>query len=320
LPVERLDRTERALRARAPRHEGTAQGAESPPASAPAPDDLHQDIRFCTATDGVRIAYATVGQGPPLLRPATWMTHLEYDWESPVWRHWIRELARDHCLIRYDERANGLSDREAADLSFDALVRDLEAVVAAAGLDRFPLLGISQGCPVAIAYAVRWPERVSHLVLCGGYALGWAMRGTPEETARRSALATLIRHGWGQDNPAFRQVFTSLFIPDATPEQMQWFNDLQRVTVSPENAFRLQHVFGRIQVRDLLAHVRAPTLVLHARHDGVVPFEQGRLLASAIPGARFVPLESRNHLLLEGEPAWERFLAETRAFLGIRAG
>lgn len=217
-----------------------------------------------------------------MLRPATWMTHLEHDWESPVWRHWIRSLSRDFCLIRHDERANGLSDWEVDDVSFEALARDLDAVVAATGLRHFPLLGISQGC--AVAYTVRHPDRVSHLVLCGSYAAGWATGGTPEEASKRTALATLTRHGRGQDNPAFRQVFTSLFIPDARPEQMQWFNDLQGVTVSPENAFRLQHVFSGIEIRPLLAEVQAPTLVLHSRHDCVVPFEQERLLASGIPG------------------------------------
>ncbi len=243
------------------------------------------------------------------------MTHLEHDWESPVWRHWIRALSSDRRLIRYDERGNGLSDWDAADLSFEACLRDLDAVVEASGLERFPMLGISQGCAFAVAYAARYPERVSRLVLYGGYVRGWAMRGSPEEIARRQGLGALIRHGWGEDNPAFRQAFTTLFVPDATPEQMRWFNDLQRAAASPENAFRLHEVFGRLDVRSLLPQVRVPTLVLHGRHDGVVPFAEGRILAAEIPDARFVPLESRNHILLEGEPAWERFLAETRAFL-----
>jgi pimeloyl-ACP methyl ester carboxylesterase/CheY-like chemotaxis protein len=307
-----LRRTDRVPPAAVASPARTSQQANSP---LPA-----QEIRLCTAADGVRIACATVGGGPPLIRPANWMTHLEYDWDSPVWRHWLVELSRHHCLIRYDGRATGLSDREVADLSFEALVSDLVAVVETLGVTRFPLLGISQGCAVAIAYAVRYPDRVSQLILCGGYASGWAMRGSPDEEAHRRALTSLILRGWGQDNPAFRQVFTSLFIPDATPEQMQWFNDLQRITASPENAYRMQHVFGGIQVSDLLPLVRTPTLVLHARHDGVVPFEQGRLLAAGIPGARFVPLESRNHLLLEGEPAWRKFLQEMRAFLRVDGG
>ena len=278
-------------------------------------DPASQDIRFCVAEDGVRIAYARVGHGAPLLKPANWMTHLEFDWQSPVWRHWIRELSRDRCLIRYDERGNGLSDWDVADLSFEACVRDLEAVVEASRLERFPMLGISQGCALATAYAVRHPERVSGLVLYGGYARGWAKRGSPSENARRLALGTLIEHGWGQDNPAFRQVFTTLFIPDATLEQGKWFNDLQRVTASPSNAFRLHEMFGDVQVEALLPQVRVPTLVLHSRQEGVVPFEEGRRIAMAIPGARFVPLESRNHILLESEPAWGRFLTEVRSFL-----
>jgi pimeloyl-ACP methyl ester carboxylesterase/DNA-binding SARP family transcriptional activator len=282
----------------------------SPPALSP----IRQEIRFCVADDGVRIAYATTGEGPPLVKPANWMTHLEYDWESPVWRHWIREMARGHRLVRYDERANGLSDWDAPNLTFETFVRDLEAVVDAAGLERFAMLGVSQGCAIAIAYATRHPERVSRLVLYGGYAQGWAFRA-PEDVARRRALGVLMELGWGQDNPAFRQVFTSLFIPDGSAEQIQWFNDLQRMTISPRNAVRLNEVFGGIDIRELLPQVCTPTLVLHCRNDNVVPFDQGRLLATTIPGARFVPLESRNHILLESEPAWERFVSELRAFL-----
>lgn len=285
------------------------------PATAPDQPSAGQTIRFCTTSDGVRIAYASVGSGPPLVRPANWLSHLEFDWQSPVWRHWLRELSRDRRLIRYDERANGLSDWDAADVSFEALVRDLEAVVDAAGLDRFPMLCISQGCAIGAVYAVRHPERVSHLVLYGGYARGWAKRGSAEDIARRHALGTLIEHGWGQDNPAFRQVFTTMFVPDATAEQMRWFNELQRVTTSPANALRLHHSFGQIDVRAVLPQVRTPTLVLHGRNDGVVPFAEGCLLASLIPNAQFVALESRNHVLLENEPAWPRFLAEMRAFL-----
>jgi DNA-binding SARP family transcriptional activator/pimeloyl-ACP methyl ester carboxylesterase len=286
-----------------------------PMAAAEAPAAPRQEIRFCIAADGVRVAYATVGSGPPLVKPASWLTHLEHDWHSPVWRHWMEELSRDHRLVRYDERGNGLSDWVVEDLDFDVCVRDLEAVVDAAGLGRFPMLGVSQGCASAVSYAVRHPERVSGLVLYGGYARGWAMRGTPAEVARRTALATLIQHGWGEENAAFRQTFTTLFIPGATSEQMRWFNDLQRVTASAANAFRLHDMFGQIQVEALLPQVRVPTLVLHCRDDGVVPFEEGRRIAMAVPGARFVPLEGRNHILLETEPAWPRFLAEVRAFL-----
>ncbi len=273
-----------------------------------------QQILFCTSSDGIGIAYATVGEGPPLVKAANWLNHLEFDWQSPIWRHMFSQLSREHRLVRYDERGNGLSDWEVDDISFEAFVRDLETVVDAAGLDRFALLGISQGCPVCIAYAVRHPERVSHLVLYGGYALGWAKR-SQKDRETGNAIVELIRQGWGQDNPAFRQMFTSQMMPGATPEQMQWFNELQRITTSPENAVRLRIAMGDIDVMSLLPQISTPTLVLHARNEAVAPFEGGRKIAAMIPGARFVPLESANHLLIESEPAWPQFVAEVRGFL-----
>jgi pimeloyl-ACP methyl ester carboxylesterase len=193
---------------------------------------VEQQIHFCTTHDGTRIAYATGGEGPPIVKAANWLSHLEADWQSPIWRHMLRGFARDHTFVRYDERGNGLSDWNYDDLSFNAWVDDLESVVEAAGLDRFPLLGISQGGAVAIAYAVRHPERVSHLILYGAYARGWAKRDSPEEIEQRQAQLTLVRLGWGKDNPAFRQLWTSLYAPDATPEQAQSFNDLQRISTS----------------------------------------------------------------------------------------
>src|SRR5437868_508089 len=277
---------------------------------------MEQQIHFCTTHDGARIAYATVGKGPPILKAANWLSHLEYDWQSPIWRHLLAEFARDHTFIRYDERGNGLSDWNCADLSFNAWVDDLESVVAAAKLDRFPLLGISQGGAVAIAYAVRHPEKVSHLILYGSYARGWITRDSPEEIEQRQAQLTLVRLGWGKDNPAFRQLWTSLYAPDATPEQAQSFNDLQRISTSPENAVKLLTEMGKIDVFDLLPQVKVPTLVLHCRDEAGVPFEEGRTLAAMIPGARFVPLEGRNHLLLEGAPSWGTFVKEIRRFLG----
>lgn len=277
---------------------------------------MEQQIHFCTTHDKVRIAYATVGDGPPLVKAANWLSHLEFDWSSPIWRHLLAEFARDHKFIRYDERGNGLSDWQVADLSFDAWVEDLDAVVEAAGVDRFPLIGISQGGAVAIAYAVRHPEKVSRLVLYGAYAQGWAARENPEEIEQRQAQLTLVRLGWGKDNPAFRQIWTTLYAPDATPEQQQSFNDLQRVSTSPENAVKLLNVMGDIDVVDLLPQVQVPTLVLHCRDESGVPFEQGRLLAASIPGAQFVPLNGRNHLLLEGDPSWGKFVREARRFLG----
>jgi pimeloyl-ACP methyl ester carboxylesterase len=277
---------------------------------------MQQEIRFCTAPDGAQIAYATVGRGPPLVKAANWLNHLEYDWQSPVWRHLFRALAKDRLLVRYDARGNGLSDWEVEDISFEAFVQDLETVADAVALKRFALFGISQGCAVAIKYAIQHPERVICLVLHGGYARGRFHRGSPDEIERSRVLNTLVRQGWGQDNPAFRQVFSSLLIPDASPEQMQWFNELQRVSASPENAIRIREAYDNINISDDLPAVSVPTLVLHCRNDAAVPFEEGRRMAGMIPGVKFVPLEGQNHLILQDEPAWPRFLEEVRGFLG----
>jgi class 3 adenylate cyclase/pimeloyl-ACP methyl ester carboxylesterase len=283
------------------------------PARQPAPE---QQIRFCRSSDGVQIAYASIGQGPPLVKTGNWMTHLEKDLESPIWRHLWRDLASNHTLVRYDARGMGLSDWDVDEISFDAFVRDLEAVVDAAGFERFDLLGISQGCAVSIAYAVRHPERVNRLVLYGGFAVGAAKRArNAADKEQAAAMLTLMRLGWGQQNPAFRQMFTSQFAPDATKEQADWFNDLQRASCSPENAVRYSEASGGIDVTELLGKVSVPTLVMHAREEVRVPFENGRRMAAGIPGARFVALQSRNHLILEDEPAYPRFLDEIRSFL-----
>jgi DNA-binding winged helix-turn-helix (wHTH) protein/pimeloyl-ACP methyl ester carboxylesterase len=286
--------------------------ADEPHADTPPPT---QNVTFCRAADGVHLAIATSGHGLPVVKTANWLNHIEYDWQSPVWSPLITALSARYRLIRYDERGNGLSDWNVDDISFEACVRDLEAVVDGLGLEQFSLFGVSQGAAVSIAYATRHPERVSRLALLGGYAQGWRKRGTEIEITQREALESLVRFGWGQDNPAFRQVFTSLFIPGGTPEQMQWFNDLQRVSTSPENAVRLMRAFGNIDVTDLLARVSLPTLVLHSRGDARVPFEQGLKLARGIPGARFVELDSNNHVLLSHEPAWQRCVDEITAFL-----
>ena len=279
---------------------------------------MHQSVRFTRSSrDGAVLAYALSGSGPPLVKAANWLTHLEFDWESPVWRPWLRELCRDHTVLRYDERGCGLSDRDLDDLSFEAWVDDLESVVDAAGLERFPLLGMSQGGPVCIAYAARHPERVSRLILYGTYPAGWRHIGSPAFRRRREALNELVVNGWGRDNPAFRQVFTSMFIPDGSPEQMRWFNELQRRSTSPRIAARLRDQFGSLDVRELIPRVECPTLVVHVRHDEVVPFRAGRMVASSLPDAHFVTLDGRNHVLLEDEPAWERFWTEVRSFLGV---
>ena len=292
--------------------DGFGRADEAPTLDGPEPI---QKIEYCRASDGVRLAYAISGAGPILVKSANWMNHLEYDWESPIWRHVFRGLSRDHTLIRYDARGNGMSDWDVNEISLDAWVNDLEAVADAAGVERFPLLGISQGCAISVAYAVRHPERVSHLVLYGGFAVG-GKRRAPAEKERRNAMMTLMRLGWGADNPSFRQMFTGLFIPGATHEQADIFNELQRRTTSPECAARYFDAVGDLDITDLLAEVKAPTLVLHARGDLMVPFEAGRQLAAGIPGAHFIALQSRNHLFQQDEPATERFFEEIKLFLG----
>jgi pimeloyl-ACP methyl ester carboxylesterase/AraC-like DNA-binding protein len=274
-----------------------------------------QEVRHCTAGDGTKLAFAVTGEGPPLVKTANWLNHLEHDWDSPLWRHWVQEFTRGRSLVRYDERGNGLSDWDTPNLSFDAFVDDLECVTECLDLPQFDMLAISQGAAVAVAYAVRHPERVRRLVILNGYAVGWANREDAGEVARREAMITLTEEGWGADHSAYRQLFTNLYIPDATPKQMGWFNEMQRMSTSPENAVRLQRELSKIDVRPLLAQVKAPTLVFHGRHDQVVPFAQGEAMAAGIPGAQFVPLESRNHILIENEPAWRTFAEMSRAFL-----
>jgi pimeloyl-ACP methyl ester carboxylesterase len=273
-----------------------------------------QEINYCRTRDGVRLAYAFAGAGPLLVKTGNWMNHLEYDWESPIWGHVFRDLSRTHTLIRYDARGNGMSDWEVDEISLDAWVSDLETVVDTLGLDRFPLFGVSQGGAVAVAYAARHPERVTRLILYGAFALGGKKRA-PSEKAKRDAMVTLMRLGWGADNPAFRQMFTGLFIPDGTHEQADYFNELQRRTTSPECAARYFDVVGDFDITELLPMVKAPTLVMHVRDDQVVPIEYGRQLAAGINGARFIAFPGRNHLFIEHEPAAHRFLEEVNIFL-----
>jgi pimeloyl-ACP methyl ester carboxylesterase/DNA-binding CsgD family transcriptional regulator len=267
---------------------------------------VNQTIRFTRSPDQTRIAYAESGSGPPIVKAANWLSHLEFDWQSPIWRHWFNFLSSRHRLIRYDERGCGLSDWEVADLTFEAHVADLEAVVNAAGVDRFTLVGLSQGGAIAMEYALRHPERVAQLVLYGAYGRGWKHRDS-EDAYQSKALHDLVRVGWGQENPAYRRLFATLFVPDASEEAAQWFADLTRITSAPHIAARLLESFGDINLTERLAAVRARTLVMHARGDGRIPYAEGRLLAAGIPGARFVTLDGRNHILLEHEPAWRRF-------------
>lgn len=285
---------------------------KSAPAAA---DPLRQEIRFCRSDDGSRIAYAVAGTGAPLVKAANWLHHLEFDWESPVWRHIFEELTARNQLIRYDARGGGLSQWDVSDLGLDRQIEDLEAVVEATGVDRFPLFGISQGCAVAVAYAVRHPERVARMFLLGGYTQGWKHRGDPEGLVIRRAGVEMIRAGWGRDNPAVRQMFTSLYMPDAPAESQLWFSDLQRKTTSAENAAAILDAYGDVDVSDLLPQVRAPTLVIHARRDAGVPHEQGQSLAAGIPGARFVTLDTANHILPATDPAWKRCARLIQEFL-----
>jgi pimeloyl-ACP methyl ester carboxylesterase/DNA-binding CsgD family transcriptional regulator len=274
---------------------------------------LDQEIRFCAASDGVRLAYAKHGRGPPLVKASNWLTHLEFDWESPVWWHWLEELGRRNTVIRYDPRGCGMSDRDVGELSLERWVSDLETVIDAAGVERCSLLGISGGAANALAYSARNPDRVERIVAYGGWASGRFLRADEE---RREALGAVMRTGWAAPTPAFRRLFTMLFLPDGTPEQMRWYDELQLRSASPEMAVRLYDALGQTDATELLPLVAAPTLVIHARGDLVVPFKEGRRIAAAVPSARLITLDSRNHLLLAHEPAWQVFIGEALEFLG----
>lgn len=278
---------------------------------------MAQSIRYLKTHDGVRLAWAALGQGPTLVKAANWLSHLTYDLESPIWRHWFEFLGQHYRLIRYDERGSGMSDWEAADLSPARWGEDLEAVIEASDPgEQFVLLGMSQGAAPAITYAVRHPERISRLILYGGFSRGWAQTPESEGYRRYRAIVDLVQLGWGKDNPVFRQLFAAQFVPGASPEQFAWFNELCRRTTTPEVATRLLRARGELNVRDLVPQVRVPTLVLHARGDEIVPFEAGRHLAAEIPNAEFVSLDSRNHILLADEPAWEHFKDAVLEFTG----
>ena len=274
-----------------------------------------QTIAFCHTADGVTLAYGQTGSGSPLVKTANWLNHLEHEWENPLWRHWIEELSAEHTLLRYDERGNGMSDWNIPELSFELLVDDLRSVVDAAALHSFDLVAISQGCPVAVAFAARHPDRVRRLVLINGFAAGWRHLRDQEQLESWKAICTLVKTGWGKNTPTFRQIFTSQFFPDATREQAEWWNDLQKKSASPENAFRFMQLFGDINVLDQLPKVRVPTMVMHCRDDQLIPFEAGRVMAARIPGAKFVTLNSRNHLPLPNEIAWATLRTELHRFL-----
>lgn len=280
--------------------------------------NLKQDIRYCKAADGVRLAFARVGDGPPLLRTAHWLGHLEYDWELPIFRHLLLKLASHFSLVRYDARGNGLSDWDVGNLTLDTWVSDMESVADAAGLERFPILALSQGCAVAVAFAARHPERVSHLILYGGFPVGAYKSPNISAEAREQfdAMRTLMKLGWGANAPTFRQIFTASMMPDATREQMDAFNEAQRISASAECAVRYLDTVANFDILDMLPQVKAPTLVMHVRDDRRVPIASGRDLATGIPGARFVTLPGKNHIPLEQDPSAPILLEEIRRFLG----
>ncbi len=278
---------------------------------------MQQQIRFCSSFDGARIAYALSGHGTPLALSATWLSHLEHQWRSLAWCPWLEHFSHDHTLLRYDLRGTGLSDRSFDHVSVDTWVRDFAAVADAAGLKRFPLLGVCQGGPIAIEYAARHPERVSRLVLYGTYARGMLLRSDlPPEPSKARLLLEIAQLGWGRENHAFMQVWASLFQPGGGIEHLRSWTELQRLAISPESAASFFHTTFNVDVREAARRVKCPTLVVHATGDRVAPVEEGRMLGGLISGARFIELDSENHMLLPEEPSWARFLHEVRAFLG----
>jgi class 3 adenylate cyclase/pimeloyl-ACP methyl ester carboxylesterase len=285
--------------------------------SLPGSRNFQQQIRYCRSPDGVRLAYSIVGNGPPLIKTANWINHLELDWELPLYRHLFVALAKQYTLIRYDARGNGLSDWDQSELSLDAWVKDLETVADAVGLDRFPILGFSQGCAVSIAYSIQHPDRVSGLILLGGFSQGRFKRPstTSADIERFKAVSTLMRLGWNSEDPTFRQMLTSQLIPGATKEQAEAFNEMQRRSLSAESASRYYDTVSNLDIEHLLPQVTVPTLVLHFREDLMQPIEEGRRMAARIPGAKFVSLPGKNHLPLQNDPGMPQLFEEVGHFL-----
>lgn len=280
-----------------------------------------QEIRFCTSPDGTRIAYATIGKGPPLVWAQHWIHHLDLDASSPIWRSWLELLTSRFTVVRYDWRGCGLSDRERVGFSLQKYVEDLEAVADAAGLSNFVLLGQSNGAHTAAAYAARHPERVTKIVLFSCQSIGrLAGDPTPEQIEEVNARVRMIALAWPGEHPAYAQFSASLHIPDSSAEQKLAHNDLLRQTTSPGNAVDLIHAIARADLRAMLPQIRCPALVLHARRDSIIRFEEGRKVAALIRGARFVPLEGSNHVLLDSEPAWQDFVYAFDEFLPQQSG
>lgn len=297
-------------------------GSNATSTSTPAGDEARpvkgqgtQGVTFCKAKDGTNLAMASVGEGPVVVRAAHWATNLDYDWESPITGPLLHRLASRFRLLRYDGRGAGLSDRNVRDISFATMIEDLQTVIEAAKLERFALLGISGGAATAIAYAVRYPARVSKLVLLGGYPLGRNKRDLPQDADEAKAFLTMLRSGWGNEHSVFMRAFCSFFLPGASPPEIKSFVDFQRVATTGKNGVKLRMALDDIDILDLLHKVRIPTIVFHCVHDNLVPFDQGRRLAASIPNARFVSSESANHALLSSEPAWAKLMQEAEKFL-----
>ena len=277
--------------------------------------EANQEIRYCSSKDNTIIAYAKVGNGPPLLKAPNFMSSLEHDWRSPIWTHLYRFLAEGHTLVRFDQRGNGSSDLEPLEITFNSFVEDMEAVVNESKIDKFPILGVSQGCAVSIAYAIRNPNKVSHLILIGGFSRGKGQRGDPSYEEKSKMEQTMILSGWEDENPAFRQYFTTSMIPEGSKEQMDSFNNIMKITTSAKNAAKISSVNDQIDVSDILLKLEVPTLIFHCTDDARVPISEGKFMAANIKNSKFVPIKSKNHVLLETEQGWDLFKEEVTKFL-----
>ena len=277
--------------------------------------EANQEIRYCSSKDNTIIAYAKLGNGPPLLKAPNFMSSLEHDWRSPIWMHLYRFLAEGNTLVRFDQRGNGSSDLDPLEITFNSFVEDMEAVVNESKIDKFPILGVSQGCAVSIAYAIRNPNKVSHLILIGGFARGKGQRGDPSYEEKSKMEQTMILSGWEDENPAFRQYFTTSMIPEGSKEQMDSFNNIMKITTSAKNAAKISSVNDQIDVSDILLKLKVPTLIFHCTDDARVPISEGKFLAANIKNSKFIPIKSKNHVLLETEQGWDLFKDEVTKFL-----
>jgi pimeloyl-ACP methyl ester carboxylesterase/transcriptional regulator with XRE-family HTH domain len=305
---------EQPLTAFVAKFRGNARERASPAYDSVSAPALQQRVSFCTTADRVHLAIAEMGEGPVLVKAPNWLNHVEYDLMSPAWAPSFARLAENFRLVRYDARGGGLSDWDVGEPTFEESVRDLETVIDSLALEKVSLLGLSQGAAFAMAYAARHPDRVSRLLLHGSYARGRRRRNSDLERKKSELVDTLITTGWGSDSPVYNNALASFFIPSAAPDQIRSFALLQRVSASAANVLRSKAMLDEIDITDLLSSIKIPTLITHSRQDQIVPIEEGRLVAAAISGARFVTLESDNHVILPGEPAWDRWMSLIESF------